>query len=49
MARNYAAAPPGEMVAMVGSGGYLEIAIGRDSAARRIACQPGAALELRLR
>jgi len=49
MARNYAEAPPGEMVAMVGSGGYLEIAINQDSAGRRIACQPGAAVELKLR
>ncbi len=49
LARTYAEAPPGELVAMVGSGGFLEIAIDRDSAGRRIACQPGAAVELRLR
>jgi hypothetical protein len=49
MARNYAEVPTGEMAVMVGSGGYLEIAMNRDSAGRRIACQPGAAVELKLR
>ena len=49
MARNYAEAPPGELVAIVGSGGYLEISVNRGSAAQRIACQAGAAVELKLR
>jgi S-adenosylmethionine hydrolase len=49
MARTYAEAPPGELVAIVGSGGYLEISLGQGSASRRIACQAGAAVELKLR
>jgi S-adenosylmethionine hydrolase len=49
MARTYASAPPGELVAIVGSGGYLEISVNRGSAAQRIACQAGAAVELKLR
>jgi len=49
LARHYAEAPPGELVAIVGSGGYLEISINRDSAARRIACEAGAAVELKMR
>ena len=48
MARNYAEAPPGELVVMVGSGGYLEIAMNQDSAGRRIACQAGGPVELQL-
>lgn len=49
LARNYAEAPPGELVAIVGSGGYLEVSMNQGSAAQRIACQTGAAVELELR
>jgi hypothetical protein len=48
LARHYAEAPPGELVAMVGSGGYLEISVNQGSASRQIACEPGAAVELKL-
>ena len=48
LARHYAEAPPGELVAIVGSGGYLEISVNRGSASQQIACQAGAAVELKL-
>lgn len=48
MARHYAEAPAGELVAIVGSGGYLEISLNQGSAAQRTGCQTGAAVELKL-
>ena len=39
--RHYAEAPPGELVVIVGSGGYLEVSMNQGSASRKIACQAG--------
>jgi hypothetical protein len=48
LARHYAEAPPGELVAIVGSGGYLEISLNQGSASRQLGCEVGAAVELKL-
>jgi hypothetical protein len=48
LVRHYAEAPPGELVVIVGSGGYLEVSMNQGSASQIIACQAGAAVELKL-
>jgi S-adenosylmethionine hydrolase len=48
LVRHYAEAPPGELVAIVGSGGYLEVSVNQGSASRQLGCQTGAAVELKL-
>jgi S-adenosyl-L-methionine hydrolase (adenosine-forming) len=48
LARHYAEAAPGELVVIVGSGGYLEVSMNQGSAARQMGCQTGAAVELKL-
>lgn len=47
LARNYAERPTGEFFAIIGSGGYVEVSLNRDSAARKIGCAPGSLVELR--
>jgi hypothetical protein len=49
MARNYAQFGPGELFAIEGSSGYLEISVNQGSAAERIGCQSGAVVEMRVR
>jgi len=46
LARNYAECKPGELFAIVGSSGYVEISVGQGSAAKQIGCVTGAAVEL---
>jgi len=46
LARSYAECGPGELFAIVGSGGYLEVSVGQASAAGKIGCETGAAVEL---
>lgn len=48
LARNYAACGPGELFAIVGSSGYVEVSMGQGSAAKVIGCVAGAAAELRI-
>jgi S-adenosyl-L-methionine hydrolase (adenosine-forming) len=48
LARNYAEGGPGEPFLIVGSSGYLEISVGRGSAAALTGCQTGAPVELRI-
>ena len=48
LARNYAESGPGELFAIVGSSGYLEVSVSQGSAAKQIGCGPGAAAEMRL-
>jgi hypothetical protein len=46
MSPNYAAGPPGRLFLMEGSSGYLEVARNLGSAAEKMGCQVGAAVEL---
>ena len=46
LAKAYADKAPGELLALIGSNGYLEIAVNRGSAAARLACQKGDAVVL---
>ncbi len=46
MARNYAECGQGELFAIEGSSGYLEVSVGQRSAAKQIGCETGAAVEL---
>jgi hypothetical protein len=46
LARNYAEAGPGELFAIVGSSGYLEVSVNQGSAAGQIHCETGAPVEL---
>jgi S-adenosylmethionine hydrolase len=48
LARSYAEMPPGELFAIVGSSGYLEISANQDSAAKILGCEAGAPVEIRL-
>jgi S-adenosylmethionine hydrolase len=48
LARSYSEMPVGELFAIVGSSGYLEISANQDSAARLLGCETGAPVELRL-
>jgi S-adenosylmethionine hydrolase len=47
LAANYADATPGELFAIVGSSGYLEVSTGQASAAKILGCAAGAPVELR--
>ena len=47
-AHNYAERPAGELFAIIGSGGYLEISVNQGSAASVLGCQSGAAVDLQL-
>jgi S-adenosylmethionine hydrolase len=47
LARNYAEMPAGELFAIVGSSGYLEIAVNQASAAKMLGCETGAPVEIR--
>ena len=46
LAPHYAACPPGELFAIIGSSGYLEVSLPQASAAKRVGCVSGAAVEL---
>jgi S-adenosylmethionine hydrolase len=46
LAHNYAECPPGEVFAIEGSSGYLEVSANHGSAAALIGCQAGAPVEL---
>jgi S-adenosylmethionine hydrolase len=46
LAANFTEAIPGELTAILGSSGYVEIVINKDSAARRLGCGSGAPVEL---
>jgi S-adenosylmethionine hydrolase len=46
MSRNYAERKPGELFAIVGSSGYVEVSVGQGSASRLVGCVTGAAVEL---
>ena len=48
LARSYAEMPPGELFAIVGSSGYLEISVNQESAAKMLGCETGAPVEIRL-
>jgi len=48
MARTYAEARPGELFAIVGSSGYLEVSVNQGSAAKQVGCQTGSVAELTL-
>jgi S-adenosylmethionine hydrolase len=48
LVRSYAEMTTGELFAIVGSSGYLEISANQDSAARILGCETGAPVELRL-
>jgi len=47
--RTYGEAAPGEMLALIGSTGFLEIAVRQGSAAQRLRVQPGDPVAVRLR
>ena len=42
LARSYAEMPPGELFAIMGSSGYLEISANQESAAKILGCETGA-------
>jgi S-adenosylmethionine hydrolase len=44
---SYAEAQPGELFAIVGSAGYLEVSLNQGSAAEKMGCESGAEVELR--
>jgi S-adenosylmethionine hydrolase len=46
LAKNYAERAPGELFAILGSSGYYEVSVSQGSAARKIGCEAGAAIEL---
>jgi S-adenosylmethionine hydrolase len=48
LARNYAQCGPGELFAIEGSSGYMEISLNQGSVAERIGCQSGAVVEMTL-
>ena len=48
LARNYSESSPGELFAIVGSSGYLEISVNQGSAAKQMGCVAGAPVELKL-
>jgi hypothetical protein len=48
LVRHYAESAPGELVVIVGSGGYLEVSVNQGSASQQLGCQTGAAVELKL-
>ena len=48
LAHNYAQCGPGELFAIVGSSGYLEVSMNQGSAAIQIGCESGAVVEMRV-
>jgi S-adenosylmethionine hydrolase len=48
LVRSYAAARAGELVAIAGSSGYLEVSVNRGSAAKKIGCRSGDACQIRV-
>jgi len=48
LARNYAETEIGELFAIIGSSGYLEISANQESAARKLGCGAGAPVELEI-
>ena len=48
MVSNYSEGVPGDLVVLIGSGGYLEIAMNQGSAADQVKCDVGAAVELKI-
>jgi S-adenosylmethionine hydrolase len=46
MTRTYAECGPGELFAIMGSSGYIEVSVGQASAAKQTGCECGAAVEL---
>jgi len=46
LARNYAQGGPGELFAIEGSSGYLEVSVSQGSAAKQIGCESGAVVEI---
>lgn len=46
MARTYAEVKPGELFAIVGSSGYVEVSVNQGSAAKQVGCQTGSVAEL---
>jgi len=48
LVRSYAEAPEGELVAIAGSSGYLEVSLNRGSAAEKIGCQAGDICRIRV-
>ena len=48
LARNYAECPPGELFAIEGSSGYLEISMHQAPASEALGCAAGAPVELRM-
>jgi len=48
LVRSYAEAPSGELVAITGSSGYLEVSMKQASAAEKIRCRIGAACQIRV-
>jgi hypothetical protein len=46
VATNYAECAPGGLFLIIGSSGYIEVSIGRESAARALGCETGAPIEL---
>jgi S-adenosyl-L-methionine hydrolase (adenosine-forming) len=45
---SYAEAPAGELVAIAGSSGYLEVSVNQGSAAEKIGCRSGGACQIRV-
>jgi hypothetical protein len=48
LAHAYVESPPGELFAIVGSSGYLEISMNQSSAAKHLGCAVGAPVELKI-
>jgi S-adenosylmethionine hydrolase len=48
LAHSYAEMPSGELFAIIGSSGYLEISANQQSAAKMLGCEAGAPVEIRL-
>jgi S-adenosylmethionine hydrolase len=46
LARNYAQCGAGELFAIEGSSGYLEVSVNQGSAAKQIGCESGAVVEM---
>lgn len=46
LARSFSEGAPGELLVIVGSGGFLEVAVNQGSAAKRLGCAAGSPVEL---
>jgi S-adenosylmethionine hydrolase len=46
--RSYTVARAGELVAIAGSSGYLEVSVNQGSAAKKIGCRTGSACQIRV-